>query len=720
MPDLPPEHQEPQPGFEILQENYRAIMDTLQDSYFEADKTGFVTYANWGFIKNTGYDSREDVIGRHFRHFTHRSGIKDVYKNFKKVFESGQPVPPFEYRYRRKDGTLMIGDAYISPIITENEVVGTRGLLRDITAKLNAEQALRAAKTEAETRAKELAALNRLATIVTKSLDFDEILQTICVEFTHIFPVRNTGIALLNVDRTSQELVAFHSTESTEESALGLHIPLQKFDASWEAMETKKPVVIHNALSDIRVKSMWEVYKRRGTRSVMIVPLLTRGNAIGTIGLPAKDPEHIFSQNEIDLAETIASQISTAVDNARLYAQIEKALDVAESDLEIGRQIQSGFFPENLPKVPGWEIAAHFQSARQVAGDFYDVFQFTKSDFLAFIIADVCDKGVGAALFMVLFRSLLRAFSDRPITHDNVENHLLDIVNKTNNFIANIHGKSNMFATLFFGILNPRNGELHYINGGHESPIILDAQGSLIGQLMPTGPAVGMFPDMEFQVEKIQFQPGASLIGYTDGVTDAKSSAGEHFTEKRLLNHIAYPWTSSFSMLFELNAEVIKHIGGQPQFDDITLISFRRKLDGRPDCHAICRTAQMNHLNDLRDFVGAAAKYCLLKQDDILALKLAAEEVCTNIIQHGYEEQEPGDIAVMVEIEDNLARLIISDDGKSFSPEQAKSPDIEADWNERDIGGLGIYFVKELMDSVFYAKTDDGSNELILEKELKS
>ena len=103
------------------------------------------------------------------------------------------------------------------------------------------------------------------------------------------------------------------------------------------------------------------------------------------------------------------------------------------------RQIQSGFFPESLPQIPGWEIATHFHAARQVSGDFYDVFQFRNSDFTAFIIADVCDKGVGAALFMVLFRSLLRAFSETKINVDNVREQIHTIILNTSNFIATYH-----------------------------------------------------------------------------------------------------------------------------------------------------------------------------------------------------------------------------------------------------------------------------------------
>ncbi len=327
-----------------------------------------------------------------------------------------------------------------------------------------------------------------------------------------------------------------------------MFLPIEGNTSSKEVMEKKKTVVIQDAQNDPRTSSVADISRSRGTRSIMIVPLLARGEAIGTIGMPAKNPNHVFTQNEIQLAETIASQIAAAVDNAQLHARTESALGVAERDLEIGRQIQSGFFPEKLPDVPGWEVAAHFQPARQVAGDFYDAFKIKDSDLIAFIIADVCDKGVGAALFMVLFRSLLRAFSEMRITKQDVHERLLNIILNTNNFIATYHSKSNMFATLFFGVLDPTTGTLYYVNGGHEPPIILDADGSVIRRLMPTGPAVGMFPDMEFRVEHVNFNEGEMLVGFTDGTTDARDPFGEKFSEERLLKSIGKPWSSNFSM----------------------------------------------------------------------------------------------------------------------------------------------------------------------------
>lgn len=695
------------------QETFQSILDTLQDSYFEANLEGVITYANQAFCNRLGYPQKSDVIGKHFRHFTERGSVREIFQTFHQVYRTRKPLEPFRYDYRAKDGTVYIAETTVSPIFEDNVVVGTRGVLRDITDNVMAEETLRKAKEEIETRVKELAAINRIAMIVNQSLNLNSILQALCVELTKIFPIRNAGIGLLNADKRSLEVVAFHAIAPEEKSALGMVLPFEGNPASQEVIEKKKTVVIQDAQSDPRTRSLADISKSRGTKAIMIAPLLARGQAIGTIGMPARDPEHVFTENEIKLAETIASQIAAAVDNARLHTETEMALDVAERDLEIGRQIQSGFFPEQLPEIPGWEIATHFHAARQVAGDFYDVFKFKNSNLMAFIIADVCDKGVGAALFMVLFRSLLRAFSEIKIETANVQEQLLSIILNTNNFIAEYHGKSNMFATLFFAVLDPDSGVLSYVNGGHEPPAILDKDGRIIQRLAPTGPAVGIFPNMEFKVEQVQFDKGDLLVGFTDGTTEAKNSAGESFSEERLLKTIGVPWTSVFSMLFELNTELQKHIGGRAQFDDITLITFRRKLALDVDQHAICRTAKIGFLEELRDFAETAAKHSNLSQEHVSAFKLAAEETCANIIRYGYEDGEPGLLSLFFAVADDKARLTIRDNGKHFSQDETKTPD-----NKVKLGELGIHRAKELMDKVIYSKTEENVNQLVLEKEL--
>ena len=702
------------------QKTMKMILDTLQDSFFEADDKGIITYANRAFIGNLGFTRWEEVQGKDFRNFTGRESVREILEKFQLLYERKQPLEPFESHYLTRDGKVLIGETTVSPIMDGDRVIGSRGIIRDISERIKAEEVLREAKEAAEARASELSAINRLSASVSQSLDLENILQSVCEELTTIFEIRNAGIGLLTPDKKNLKIVAFHAIDPNEESVLGILLPVEGNTSTMEVLEKKRTIFIQDAQSDPRTSSIADLSKSRGTHSIMIVPLLTRGEAIGTIGMPAKDPGHVFSKTEIELAETIASQIATAVDNAQLHAKTESALDVAERDLEIGRQIQSGFFPESLPQIPGWEIATHFHAARQVAGDFYDVFQIKNSDFIAFVIADVCDKGVGAALFMVLFRSLLRAFSEIKIDADNVKEQLLSIILNTSNFIAEYHGKSNMFATMFFGILDPDTGILYYVNGGHEPPIILDRKGDIVQRLMPTGPAVGLFPGMGFRVEQVRLNEGDFLFGFTDGTTDAKNTSGKRFTEERMMKAIAVPWTSIFSMIFELNVELQKHIGEQPQFDDITLLSFRRKASSDVGHHAICRIACMDALQELRDFTESAADHSGLKRDDVFAFKLAVDEICTNIIQYGFKGREPGLLSLSFDMKDNTATLIVRDNGKHFSPEQAQSPDLEAGWEERQIGGLGIFFVKELMDNVTYNQTDEGVNQFILEKKIRN
>jgi len=702
------------------QKTMKMVLDTLQDSFFEADRHGVITYANRSFITNLGFTRWEDVQGRNFRNFTDRKSVREILKKFQLLYETKRPLEPFESKYLTKSGKILTGETTVSPIMDGDMVIGTRGIIRDISERIKAEEGLREAKESAEARANELSAVNRLATTVGQSLDLKDILQSVCEELTTIFEIRNAGIGLLTPDKKNLEIVAFHAPDPNEQSALGMILPVEGNTSSMEVIEKKKTIFIQDAQNDPRTSSIADLSRSRGTHSIMIVPLLARGEAIGTIGMPAKDPGYVFSKAEIELAETIASQIATAVDNAQLHAKTETALGVAERDLEIGRQIQSGFFPESLPQIPGWEIATHFHAARQVAGDFYDVFQIKHSKFIAFVIADVCDKGVGAALFMVLFRSLLRAFSEININTENAKEQLLNIILNTSNFIAEYHGRSNMFATMFFGILDPDTGILYYVNGGHEPPIILDRKGDVVQRLMPTGPAVGLFPGMGFGVDQVQLNEGDFLFGFTDGTTDAKNASGKRFTEERMMKAIAVPWTSIFSMIFELNVELQKHIGQQPQFDDITLLSFRRKASSDAGHHAICRVACMDALKELRDFTESAAEHSGLKRDDVFAFKLAVDEVCTNIIQYGFEGKEPGLLSLSFDVKDETARLIVRDNGKHFPPEQAQNPDLEAGWEERQVGGLGIFFVKELMDDVSYNQTDEGVNQFILEKKIKN
>jgi serine phosphatase RsbU (regulator of sigma subunit) len=317
-------------------------------------------------------------------------------------------------------------------------------------------------------------------------------------------------------------------------------------------------------------------------------------------------------QRQDELGEVIGAfrqmyqQISDAINERKqaeealqlTFEQVEAYSQELNNELEKGRHMQVNFLPGQLLQLPGWETAAFFKPARQVAGDFYDVFQIPGGG-IGFVVADVCDKGVGAALFMALFRSLIRIFSGQtsmnglPLTcsdalldqmdefADNPSvrpDHVtaLKAVYLTNNYIALNHGELAMFATLFFGIIDPESGDLSYVNGGHEPVFVVGPDGGVKERLTTTGPSVGIEPNIRFNIGQSRLEPGDILVGYTDGVVEANASDGEFFTMERLVATLEAPASSAAELLDRIAAGIQEHIGEADQFDDVTLLSIRR------------------------------------------------------------------------------------------------------------------------------------------------
>ncbi len=264
-----------------------------------------------------------------------------------------------------------------------------------------------------------------------------------------------------------------------------------------------------------------------------------------------------------------------------------------ELDLEKGQKLQRDFLPEPLLKLPNWEIATAFEPAKKVAGDFYDVFSLP-GNLVGLVIADVCDKGVGAAMFMGLFRSFIRVFSGQICFHHQLntvgqaskdpivlehpqQQEALKAIEITNNYISKEHAQTGMFATMFFGVLNPQTGCLAYINGGHEPLYVIDRNG-IREVLSHTGPAVGMMPNIQFKVRQVQLEPEDILIGYTDGVTDARSPEGTFFSSQRLLALLNQPVATATELVERIKQEVITHVDSAPQFDDITMLAIQQHL----------------------------------------------------------------------------------------------------------------------------------------------
>jgi phosphoserine phosphatase RsbU/P len=271
----------------------------------------------------------------------------------------------------------------------------------------------------------------------------------------------------------------------------------------------------------------------------------------------------------------LRARIDSALAKKRLRDREQVYARSLERELAIGREIQASFLPESLPAVAGWELAARFQPARQVAGDFYDAFALPDGR-IGLVVADVCDKGVGAALFMALFRSLVRVLAQRNCADPDPDAVLAGTVASINDYIAHTHSRANMFATLFLGVLTPASGALRYVNAGHETPLVLEPGALAPTRLQPTGPAVGLDAGLPFRVESTRLAPGSLLLAFTDGVTDASRADGRMFGEPRLLELLAAAGgLGAGAVLDRIESALAEHVGAAPRFDDITLLALR-------------------------------------------------------------------------------------------------------------------------------------------------
>lgn len=275
------------------------------------------------------------------------------------------------------------------------------------------------------------------------------------------------------------------------------------------------------------------------------------------------------------------ARISSSLEKKRLRDLEHLYLQGLERELEIGHHIQQGFLPSELPRVKGWEVAAYFKAAREVAGDFYDAFLLPDGN-LACVVGDVCDKGVGAALFMTLFRSLIRITCTTDVFNGEHETNVLTpaerlrhVVSFTNNYIAETHYEANMFATIFAGIFNLQTGTLTYVNCGNEHPLIVRA-GNVAATLPPTSPVAGLFANAKFTVEETLIEKDDLLLAFTDGIPDARNSADESFGHERLRNLLKAGGTSPDQLLEYIGGQVHRFIDAAKQFDDITLLAVKR------------------------------------------------------------------------------------------------------------------------------------------------
>jgi len=264
--------------------------------------------------------------------------------------------------------------------------------------------------------------------------------------------------------------------------------------------------------------------------------------------------------------EEVLARVETHLALRKLQKQLQDANKKMAQELALAGEVQTSFLPRELPDIPGWQLSVTLKPARETSGDFYDV-NLLPNGRLGILVADVVDKGVGAALFMALSWILIRTYATEYPTQPEL------VLSAVNHRILK-DTDANQFVAVFYSILDPATGMLVYCNAGHVPPYLISAQnGGDVQRLTRTGVPLGIFEDETWEQRGVQLGPGDVLVLYTDGITDAEDRKGKFFGQERLLGSIqANLGPSAQEMQDALMAEVHEFVGDVPQFDDIALM----------------------------------------------------------------------------------------------------------------------------------------------------
>lgn len=305
---------------------------------------------------------------------------------------------------------------------------------------------------------------------------------------------------------------------------------------------------------------------RSKNQLLFTIPLSVKADVYGVILLQEAHGGHRFRTRRLEIINGIAQQAALAIQNDRLQKEMV-VRERLETEVQLARQIQQTFIPENLPEHPEWELAARWKTARQVGGDFYDVIEFPNHK-LGLFIADVADKGIPAALFMALTRTLVRAAVIETSSPAEALRRVNDLLLPDT--------RQGMFVTAVYAVLDQNTGELTYANAGHNPPLWVRANGQ-VERLTRTGIALGVTDNSAMFEGTIRLSAGDCVLFYTDGLTEAFSADHALFGEARLLESIKGAASSSANSLLDaVELSVNDFIESMPLSDDLTMLAVRR------------------------------------------------------------------------------------------------------------------------------------------------
>ncbi len=385
-----------------------------------------------------------------------------------------------------------------------------------------------------------------------------------------------------------------------------------------------------------------------------------------------------------------------------------------ESELNIASKIQMSMIPKIFPPYPDRDdidIYGSLIPAKAVGGDLYDF--FLRDEKFFFCVGDVSGKGVPASLVMAVTRSLLRIVASQESRPERIVASLNDSMSDMND--------SNMFVTLFVGVLDLPTGRFRYCNAGHNAPVVIDGVDGSVRMLdvKPNLP-IAIMPDMKFEMQETVISPETSLFMYTDGLTEAENKEKALFGEERMISELEKTKAKSSKEQIENMLDAIHaYVDGAEQSDDLTMIAvkYKRKQRDTKFYRKITLHNDIRETPKIADFMDDIVGETGIDLGLASSLNLALEEAVVNVMNYAYPAGQAGNIVLEAYANDERLKFVISDNGVPFDPTTTAEPDVTASLENRAVGGLGIFLVRHLMDSVNYERVEN-ENVLTLRKML--
>jgi sigma-B regulation protein RsbU (phosphoserine phosphatase) len=415
-------------------------------------------------------------------------------------------------------------------------------------------------------------ALLQVAEAVNRSADLDEALSSVARITPMLVGVEACAFFLREAD--TGEFVPYQQYGLAHESLAAFRA--LRFDSEEPLVEqvmAEKPFII---VQDVEPDP--STVAILGGDSVLALPLLNKGEILGMMTVDYSGPAQQLSQRWMNILTGIGNQATIAIENYRLLQEAAEQ-ERLKQELDVARRIQVSFLPECCPTMSGWELATVWRSAREVGGDFYDFIPMPsavgQSDLgqgrTGVVIADVADKGVPAALFMALSRTLIRTMA--------IDGRSPAAAIARANDLIVADARSDLFVTAFYAILSPNSGDVVYVNAGHMPSVLVHGADGSTEELRTHGMALGVLPDIHFDDRSVHVAPGDVLVFYTDGVIESSDMQQRMFGRERLLEVVAAHRTEPAEQLVHsIDQTIAAFVGDTPQFDDFTLVIAKRQV----------------------------------------------------------------------------------------------------------------------------------------------